>query len=175
MAGRGDKPMVAANYKRKPKLLAAEEIASMLLAKMKRDAEAYLGAPVTSAVVTVPVSFDILQRRATKDALAIAGLDVLGVVHEPVATAVAYDLHETESTETKNVLVFDLGGGTTSVVLLTIAADKITFRATAGDPHLGGEDFDSRLVEHLIEQFKTECKKDVSGSARALARLRVAC
>ncbi|KAK1666485.1 hypothetical protein QYE76_054644 [Lolium multiflorum] len=103
-AGRGDKPMVAANYKRKQKLLAAEEIASMLLAKMKGDAEAYLGAPVANAVVTVPVSFDILQRRATKDALAIAGLNVLGVIHEPVAAAVAYGLHE--STEAKNVLVF---------------------------------------------------------------------
>ncbi|XP_051221586.1 heat shock cognate 70 kDa protein 2-like [Lolium perenne] len=173
MAGRGDKPMVAANYKRKQKLLAPEEIASMLLAKMKGDAKAYLGAPVTNAVVTVPVSFDILQRRATKDALAIAGLNVIGVIHEPVAAAVAYGLHE--STETKNVLVFDVGGGTTSVALLAISAGKITVRATAGDPHLGGEDFDRRMVEHLVEQFKTECKKDASGSARALVRLRVAC
>ncbi|XP_047057009.1 heat shock cognate 70 kDa protein 2-like [Lolium rigidum] len=173
MAGRGDKPMVAANYKRKQKLLAPEEIASMLLAKMKGDAKAYLGAPVTNAVVTVPVSFDILQRRATKDALAIAGLNVIGVIHEPVAAAVAYGLHE--STETKNVLVFDVGGGTTSVALLAIAAGKITVRSTAGDPHLGGEDFDRRMVEHLLEQFKTEYKKDVSGSTRALVRLRAAC
>ncbi|KAM0857393.1 hypothetical protein ACQ4PT_048494 [Festuca glaucescens] len=173
ISGCGGKPMVEANYKRKQKLLATEEIASMLLAKMKGDAEAYLGAPVTNAVVTVPVSFDILQRRATKDALAIAGLNVLGVIHEPVAAAVAYGLHE--STEAKNVLVFDVGDGTTNVALLAIAAGKITVRATAGDPHLGGEDFNSRMVEHLVEQFKTEYKKDVSGSARALVRLRAAC
>ncbi|XBI28503.1 hypothetical protein VPH35_052716 [Triticum aestivum] len=172
-AGRGDKPMIAANYKRKPKLVAAEEIGSMLLGKMKGDAEAYLGAPVTDAVVTVPVSFDILQRRATKDAFAVAGLNVIGIVHEPVAAAIAYGLHE--STEAKNVLVFDLGGGTTSVALLAVAAGKITVLATAGEPHLGGEDFDSRMVEHLADQFKAEYNKDVSGSARALVRLRAAC
>ncbi|CAM0882167.1 unnamed protein product [Alopecurus aequalis] len=142
-------------------------------ANMKGDAEAYLGTPVANAVITVPVSFDILQRRATKDAFAIAGLNVLGVIHEPVAAALAYGLHE--STVAKSVLVFDVGGGTTSVALLEIAAGTITVRATAGDPHLGGEDFDSRMVKHLVEQFKTEYKKDVSGSARALVRLRAAC
>lgn len=131
------------------------------------------GAPVTDAVVTVPVSFDILQRRATKDAFAVAGLNVIGVVHEPVAAAVAYGLHE--RTEAKNVLVFDLGGGTTSVALLAVAAGKITVLATAGEPHVGGEDFDSRMFEHLVDQFKTEYNKDVSGSARALVRLRTAC
>ncbi|XBI18806.1 hypothetical protein VPH35_060487 [Triticum aestivum] len=150
IAGRGDKPMIAASYKCKPKLVAAEEIGSMLLAKMKGDAEAYLGARVTDVVVTVPVSFDILQRRATMDAFAVAGLNVIGVVHEPVAAAIAYGLHE--STEAKNVLITVLG--------------------TAGEPHLGGEDFDSRMVEHLIDQFKTGHNKDVSGSARALVRLR---
>uniref|UniRef100_A0A8I6X742 Heat shock 70 kDa protein n=1 Tax=Hordeum vulgare subsp. vulgare TaxID=112509 RepID=A0A8I6X742_HORVV len=173
IAGRGDKPMISANYKRKPKLLAAEEIGSMLLAKMKGDAEAYLRAPVTDAVVAVPVSFDILHRRASKDAFTVAGLNVIGVVYEPVAAAIAYGLHE--STEAKNVLVFDLGGGTTSVALLAVAAGKITVLATAGEPHLGGEDFDSRMVEHLVDQFNTQFKKDVSGSARALVRLRAAC
>lgn len=177
VAGRGDKPMIAASHRRRQKLLAGEEIAAMLLVKIKRDAESYLGGTVTNAVVTVPVSFDVLQRRATKDAFAVAGLDVLGVVHEPVAAAVAYyGLFHESGTETKNVVVFDLGGGHTSAALLTISAGKIAVEATAGDAHLGGEDFDGRMVEHFVEQLKTEYgKEDVGRSARALVRLRAAC
>ncbi|XP_015696078.1 heat shock cognate 70 kDa protein-like [Oryza brachyantha] len=173
VAGRGDKPMVAANYKGKQKLLAAEEVASMLLSKMKAEAEAYLGCPVKNAVITVPASFDVVQRRATKDACAIAGLDVLGVIHEPTAAAVAYGLHE--SANDKNVLVFDLGGSHASVSLLAVASGKIAVMATAGDPCLGGEDFNGRMVEHFIAKFKAGHRKDVSRNARAMVRLRAAC
>lgn len=171
--GRGDKPMVAASYKGKQKLLAAEEVASMLLSKMKAEAEAYIGGPVKNAVVTVPASFDVLQRRATKHACAVAGLDVLGVIHGPAAAAVAFGIHEIAGD--KNVLVFDLGGGHTSVSLLAVASGKIAVRATAGDPHLGGEDFNGRMVEHFVAQFKAEHKKDVGRNARAILRLRAAC
>uniref|UniRef100_A0A0E0JMM7 Uncharacterized protein n=1 Tax=Oryza punctata TaxID=4537 RepID=A0A0E0JMM7_ORYPU len=141
--------------------------------KDKAEAEAYIGGPVKNAVVTVPASFDVLQRRATKHACAISGLDVLGVIHEPTAAGVAYGIHGIAGD--KNVLVFDLGGGHTSVSLLAVASGKITVKATAGDPHLGGEDFSSRMVEHFVAQFKAEHKKDVARNARAMVRLRAAC
>ncbi|OWZ60786.1 hsp72-like protein, partial [Cryptococcus neoformans] len=137
-------------------------------------AEAYLGGTVSKAVVTVPAYFNDSQRQATKDAGAIAGLDVLRIINEPTAAAIAYGLDKKSEGE-KNVLIFDLGGGTFDVSLLTIEEGIFEVKATAGDTHLGGEDFDNRLVNHFVQEFKRKNKKDLSSNARALRRLRTAC
>ena len=147
----------------------------MVLVKMKETAEAYLGEKVTDAVVTVPAYFNDAQRRATKDAGTIAGLNVLRIINEPTAVALAYGLDKNLAGE-QNVLIFDLGGGTFDVSILTIDEGSLfEVRATAGDTHLGGEDFDNRLVNHFVEEFKRKYKKDISKNARALRRLRTAC
>jgi L1 cell adhesion molecule like protein len=146
----------------------------MVLIKMKETAEAYLGGTVTKAVVTVPAYFNDSQRQATKDAGLIAGLDVLRIINEPTAAAIAYGLDKKGAGE-KNVLIFDLGGGTFDVSLLTIEEGIFEVKATAGDTHLGGEDFDNRLVNHFVQEFKRKNKKDLSSNARALRRLRTAC
>ena len=146
----------------------------MVLTKMKEIAESYLGGTVTSAVVTVPAYFNDSQRQATKDAGIIAGLNVLRIINEPTAAAIAYGLDKQVEAE-KNVLIFDLGGGTFDVSLLTIEGGIFEVKATAGDTHLGGEDFDSRLVNHFAGEFKRKHKKDVSTNARAMRRLRTAC
>lgn len=141
---------------------------------MKEIAESYLGGTVTSAVVTVPAYFNDSQRQATKDAGIIAGLNVLRIINEPTAAAIAYGLDKQVEAE-KNVLIFDLGGGTFDVSLLTIEGGIFEVKATAGDTHLGGEDFDSRLVNHFAAEFKRKHKKDLTPNARAMRRLRTAC
>merc|ERR1719440_2356513 len=146
----------------------------MILIKMKETAEAYLGTKVKDVVVTVPAYFNDSQRQATKDAGAIAGLNVLRIINEPTAAAIAYGLDKKSAGE-RNVLIFDLGGGTFDVSLLTIEDGIFEVKATAGDTHLGGEDFDNRLVNHFTAEFKKKYKKDISGNARSLRRLRTAC
>ncbi|XWS11696.1 hypothetical protein CRYUN_Cryun37aG0021100 [Craigia yunnanensis] len=176
VAGPGDKPIIVVTYKGEEKQFAAEEISSMVLTKMKKVAEAYLGQTVKNAVITVPAYFNDSQRQATKDAGAIAGLNVTRIINEPTAAAIAYGLDKKASTSgEKNVLIFDLGGGTFDVSLLTIEEGIFEVKATAGDTHLGGEDFDNRLVNHFVQEFKRKHKKDISSNARALRRLRTAC
>lgn len=152
-----------------------EEISSMVLTKMKETAEAYLGQTVKDAVITVPAYFNDSQRQATKDAGMIAGLNVKRIINEPTAAALAYGLDKNLSGE-KNVLIFDLGGGTFDVSILTIDDGSLfEVRSTAGDTHLGGEDIDNRMVSHFVEEFKRKYKKDLKGNSRALRRLRTAC
>merc|ERR1712170_59919 len=142
---------------------------------MKEVAESYLGKKVAKAVVTVPAYFNDSQRQATKDAGSIAGLDVLRIINEPTAAAIAYGLDKVGENRERNVLIFDLGGGTFDVSLLTIDGGIFEVKATAGDTHLGGEDFDNRLVNHFVEEFKRKYKKDITNNARSLRRLRTAC
>jgi len=168
------KPKIVAEFKGERKRFAPEEISSMVLTKMKETAEAYLGETVQSAVITVPAYFNDAQRQATKDAGAIAGLNVLRIINEPTAAALAYGLDKNLKGE-RNVLIFDLGGGTFDVSILTIDEGSLfEVRSTAGDTHLGGEDFDNRLVTHLADEFKRKFKKDIKMNARALRRLRTA-
>merc|ERR1719410_1907321 len=150
-----------------------EEISSMVLVKMKEIAEAYLGKEVKNAVITVPAYFNDSQRQATKDAGAISGLNVLRIINEPTAAAIAYGLDK--KGDEKNVLIFDLGGGTFDVSLLTIEEGIFEVKATAGDTHLGGEDFDNRMVDYFLQDFKRRHRKDMSQNNRSLRRLRSAC
>merc|ERR1711907_763726 len=147
---------------------------SMVLIKMKEIAESYLGKEVKNAVITVPAYFNDSQRQATKDAGAISGLNVLRIINEPTAAAIAYGLDKNSSDET-NVLIFDLGGGTFDVSVLTIEEGIFEVKATAGDTHLGGEDFDNRMVDYFLQEFKRKFKKDIRQNQRALRRLRTAC
>ncbi|XP_070565339.1 heat shock 70 kDa protein IV-like [Ptychodera flava] len=167
------KPKVKAQFKGEEKVFNPEEISSMVLTKMKETAEAYMGHDVRNAVITVPAYFNDAQRQATKDAGVIAGLNVMRIINEPTAAALAYGLDKKLKGE-KNVLIFDLGGGTFDVSILTIEDGMFEVRSTAGDTHLGGEDFDNRLVNHLKQEFKRKYKKDISDNARALRRLRTA-
>ena len=169
------KPKIQAEYKGQVKSFAPEEISSMVLSKMRETAEAYLGQKITDAVVTVPAYFNDSQRQATKDAGRIAGMNVLRIINEPTAAALAYGLDKNLKSE-KNVLIFDLGGGTFDVSILTIDEGSIfEVRSTAGDTHLGGEDFDNRMVNHFIQEFKRKYGKDISKNARSIRRLRTAC
>ena len=174
--GPGDKPMIVVTYKGEGKQFSPEEISSMVLTKMRETAEAFLGQPIKNAVITVPAYFNDSQRQATKDAGTIAALNVMRIINEPTAAAIAYGLDKKASKKgEQNVLIFDLGGGTFDVSLLTIEEGIFEVKATAGDTHLGGEDFDNRLVNHFVAEFKRKNKKDISGNARALRRLRTAC
>lgn len=142
---------------------------------MKETAESFLGEPVKHAVVTVPAYFNDAQRQATKDAGTVAGLIVERVLNEPTAAAIAYGLDSQKKKEEENVLVFDLGGGTFDVTLLTIDNGVFEVKATSGDTHLGGEDFDQRLLDYCLDQFKKKHKLDLSGDKKAIARLRRQC
>jgi len=174
-----NKPMIevtinAGGDNEEKKQFSAEQISSMVLTKMKVTAEEYLGEPVPNAVVTVPAYFNDQQRTATKDAGKIAGLNVLRIINEPTAAAISYGLNNKSEGES-NVLIFDLGGGTFDVSLLSIDEGIFEVKATAGDTHLGGEDFDHRLMEHFCREFKRSTRCDLTKSDRALRRLRTAC
>ncbi|KAJ5272838.1 hypothetical protein N7478_007963 [Penicillium angulare] len=168
------KPVIEVEFKGEAKQFTPEEVSSMILTKMRETAEAYLGGTVNNAVITVPAYFNDSQRQATKDAGLIAGLNVLRIINEPTAAAIAYGLDKKTEGE-RNVLIFDLGGGTFDVSLLTIEEGIFEVKSTAGDTHLGGEDFDNRLVNHFVNEFKRKHKKDLTTNARALRRLRTAC
>tara|TARA_R110002074_G_scaffold204750_2_gene373093 strand:- start:1919 stop:3943 length:2025 start_codon:yes stop_codon:yes gene_type:complete len=172
-SGKNEKPIIEVQYKNELKEYEAEQISAMILTKMKETAEAYIGEKVTDAVVTVPAYFNDSQRQATKDAGVIAGLNILRIINEPTAAAISYGLNTKK--EEQNVLIYDLGGGTFDCSLLTIEDGIFEVKATAGDTHLGGEDFDSRLVHHFSQEFKRKYKKDISENNRALRRLRTAC
>merc|ERR1712002_410417 len=168
------KPKIQVEYKGEKKNFFPEEVSSMVLIKMKETAEAFLGGTVKDAVVTVPAYFNDSQRQATKDAGTISGMNVLRIINEPTAAAIAYGLDKKVGGES-NVLTFDLGGGTFDVSILTIEEGIFEVKSTAGDTHLGGEDFDNRLVNHFVGEFKRKNKKDISGNKRAIRRLRTAC
>jgi len=173
VSGTGGTPIIEVEYKGETKQFKAEEISSMVLVKMKEIAEAYLGKEVKNAVIIVPAYFNDSQRQATKDAGAISGLNVLCIINEPTAAAIAYGLDQ--KGDEKNVLIFDLDGGTFDVSLLTIEEGIFEVKATAGDTHLGGEDFDNRMVDYFLQEFKKRHRKDMSENQRALRRLRTAC
>ena len=160
-------PDGAVRFKVRDKLHAPEEIAAQILRKLAEDAGKFLGEKVTEAVITVPAHFNDAQRQATKDAGRIAGLEVLRIINEPTAAALAYGMDKLEN---ETVLVFDLGGGTFDVSILTVGDGVVEVRSTAGDTHLGGDDFDRRLVDHLADQFKKENGIDLRTDPQALQR-----
>merc|ERR1711894_185422 len=164
------KPHITVDTSQGEKTFSAEEISAMVLGKMKEGAEAYLGKKVTHAVVTVPAYFNDAQRQATKDAGVIAGLNVMRIINEPTAAAIAYGLDKKDGE--KNVLVFDLGGGTFDVSLLTIDNGVFEVVSTNGDTHLGGEDFDQRVMDHFIKLIKKKMGKDIRSDNRAVQKLR---
>ena len=169
---KGGKPYVKATIQGgEEKVLSPEEISAIILTKMKEIAENYLGRDVKHAVITVPAYFNDSQRQATKDAGLIAGLDVLRIINEPTAAAIAYGMDK-KSGE-KNIIVFDLGGGTFDVSLLTIDNGVFEVVATAGDTHLGGEDFDQRLAEHFVKVFKKKTGKDIKDDPKSMQKLKV--
>ena len=171
--GNNNQPMIEVEYKNKVKTFLPEEISSIVLTKLKETAESYIGETVTDAVITVPAYFNDSQRQATKDAGVIAGLNVLRIINEPTAAAIAYGLDKKDEEQT--VLMFDLGGGTFDVSLLIIEDGIFEVKATAGDTHLGGEDFDNLLMKHFIDEFKRKNKVDISDNKKSLRRLKTAC
>lgn len=172
-SGKNDSPMIHAEFKHEAKEYTPEEISSMVLTKMKETAETYLGEKVTDAVITVPAYFGDSNRQSTKDAAAIAGLNVLRIINEPTAAALAYGLDNKDGGE-KNVLIFDLGGGTFDCTILNIDSGMFEVIATGGDAHLGGGDYDNRIVAHLVKEFKRKHKKDLTANPKAMKRLTVA-
>jgi len=167
------KPMVQVSYKGEEKTFSPEEVSAMILTKMKQTSEAYLGHPVKDAVITVPAYFTDAQRQATKDAGLIAGLNVLRIINEPTAAAIAYGLDKKNESE-KRILIVDAGGGTTDISLLNLDGGIYEVKAVGGDSHLGGEDFDNAIVEWLKEEVKRKLKEDVSENTKALRRLKTA-
>ncbi|KAL0639717.1 Heat shock protein ssb1 [Maublancomyces gigas] len=172
---RDGNPYIQVEYLGETKQFSPQEISSMVLTKMKEIAEAKLGQSVEKAVITVPAYFNDNQRQATKDAGAISGMNVLRIINEPTAAAIAYGLGTGKTNKERHVLIFDLGGGTFDVSLLHIQGGVFTVKATAGDTHLGGQDFDTALLEHFKAEFKRKTKHDISDDPRALRRLRSAC
>jgi len=168
-----DKPLIQVEYKDELKQFHPEEISAMILSEMKQIASSYLGEDIQDVVITVPAYFNDSQRQATKDAGSIAGLNVLRIINEPTAAAIAYGLNNKSSEQ--NVLIFDLGGGTFDVSLLNIDEGIFEVRATAGDTHLGGEDFDNLVMKHFITEFKRKHKLDITGNKRSVRRLKTAC
>nr|GEW22021.1 putative mediator of RNA polymerase II transcription subunit 37c [Tanacetum cinerariifolium] len=177
MAGNDDKPKIVIWYKGEKIEFTAEEISSMVLAKMKDAAEMFLGSTIEKAVIAVPAYFNDSQRQSTKDAATVAGLEVMQIINKPTAAAIAYALDKRSSIRGKmNVLVFDLGGGTFDVSILTIdERGVIKVKATGGDTHLGGEDFDTRMMNYFVREFKRKLKEDISMNQKALGKLRVHC
>ena len=172
----GNKPGIVVNWKGEEKTFSPEEISAVILTKMKNIASEYLGEEVTDAVITVPAYFNDSQRQATKDAGKIAGLNVLRIINEPTAAAMAYGIDKKDDTEERNILVFDCGGGTFDVSLLTLEGGVFEVKATGGDTHLGGEDFDTLLVEYCMMEFKRKNKGlDLRESKKAMRRLRTVC
>jgi heat shock protein 1/8 len=174
VVNRSNKPSIQVEFRNETKEFSAEEIGSMVLIKMKEIAEAYLGETVTDAVITVPAYFNDSQRQATKDAGAIAGLNVLRIINEPTAAAIAYGLDK-KSTDERNILIADIGGGTTDFSILTIESSVFEVKATAGDTFLGGSDFDNKMLDYFTEEFKRKHKKDLTENKRSVRRLRTAC
>ena len=174
VVNKNNKPTIQVEYQNQTKDFSAEEIGSMVLIKMKEIAEAYLGEEVKDAVITVPAYFNDSQRQATKDAGAIAGLNVLRIINEPTAAAIAYGLDKKSESE-RNILIADIGGGTTDFSILTIDRSVFEVKATAGDTFLGGSDFDNKLLDYFTEEFKRKHKKDLTENKRAVRRLRTAC
>jgi L1 cell adhesion molecule like protein len=168
------KPKIEVQYKEEVRQFFPEEISSMILSKMKETAETFVGHAVTDAVVTVPAYFNDAQRQATKDAGTIAGLNIIRIINEPTAAAIAYGLDK-KGTSEKKVLIFDLGGGTFDVSILAIEDGIFEVKATAGDTHLGGEDFDNLMVDHFVKEFLRKHKINVSENKRAMRRLRTSC
>lgn len=171
---KSDRPQISVNFQGQQKKFFAEEISAMVLQKMKKIAEDYLGGEVKDAIVTVPAYFNDSQRQATKDAGVIAGLNVLRIINEPTAAAIAYGIDKKFKTE-RNVLIFDLGGGTFDVSILSLEEGLFEVRATNGHTHLGGEDFDNRLVEYCAGEFRRKNNIDIKENAKALRRVRAAC
>ena len=169
-----NKPLVNVTYKNEEKVFHPEQISAMVIQRLKETTEAYIGHPLKKVVITVPAYFNDAQRQATKDAGAIAGLEVLRIINEPTAAAIAYGLDKTDSKKEKNILVFDCGGGTHDVSILTLDGGIFEVKATGGDTHLGGSDIDNVIVEHLCNEISTKMKKNVKDNARALKRLNIA-
>merc|ERR1719181_553017 len=168
--------MIEVTLNKEKKSFYPEEISSMVLTKMKDIAETYVGTQVTDAVITVPAYFNDSQRQATKDAANIAGLNALRIINEPTAAAIAYGLDKKNTGKATNILIFDMGGGTFDVSVLKIEDGVFEVKATAGDTHLGGEDFDTRIVEHCVKEFARKNKDiDLTENHRALRRLRTQC
>jgi L1 cell adhesion molecule like protein len=173
-SGTGDKPLIEVTASGETKTFTPEEISAMVLQKMKATAESYLGEKVSDVVITVPAYFNDSQRQATKDAGLIAGLNVLRIINEPTAAAIAYGLDKKTNGE-QNVLIFDCGGGTHDLSVLTLDDGIFEVKATAGDTHLGGEDLDNAIVDWCVGEFKKKTKQDIAGNSKALRRLRTAC
>ena len=171
---RTDRPVIIVEYKGQNKKFYAEEISAMILQKMKQISEEYLGKKIEDAVITVPAYFNDTQRQATKDAGRIAGLNVLRIINEPTAAAIAYGLNKINKSDS-NILIFDLGGGTFDISILTLCEDAFEVKATKGDTHLGGEDFDNLLVQFCMKEFKNQTDIDIRGNQKALRRLKLAC
>ena len=169
-----NKPLINVKYKKEDKQFHPEEISAMVIQRLKETTESFLGHPLKKVVITVPAYFNDSQRQATKDAGAIAGLEVLRIINEPTAAAIAYGLDKTDDKQERNILVFDCGGGTHDVSILTLDGGIFEVKATGGDTHLGGSDIDNLIVEWLCEDIKKRMKKDVRENARALKRLNIA-
>ena len=169
-----DRPKIQVEYMGEAKTFLPEEISSMVLQKLASSAKDFLGKQVKDAIITVPAYFNDSQRQATKIAGQIAGLNVLRMINEPTAAAIAYGLDNKKDSE-QNILIFDLGGGTFDVTILSLDNTLFEVRATRGDTHLGGEDFDDRIINYCIEEFKNQTGNDISKNDKAKRRLKIAC